>query len=99
MRLYLLLLVLASSVLSAPFAFAQNGALGAPELTTSGKAYLDAIARRRIDSDVAYFDPTAAAPALNTQERLATVDEPENNSRSWNGPGEAWPLVWSPRSS
>ncbi|EBA11116.1 DUF4129 domain-containing protein [Roseobacter sp. CCS2] len=92
MRLFSLLAVLALSLLTAPFAFAQDGALTTPELTTSGEAYLDAIRRQRIDSDVAYFDPTAAAPALTTQERLAAVEEPGRNSRSWDGPGEAWPF-------
>ncbi|MEL7178195.1 MAG: DUF4129 domain-containing protein [Pseudomonadota bacterium] len=79
-------------VLIAPFAMAQDSALTTPELTPSGEAYLAAISRQGIDSNVAYFDPSAAAPALTTEERLAQVEEPQREAWSWDGSGEAWPF-------
>ena len=69
---------------------AQDAALSTPDISASGQAYLDAISRQGIDSDVAYFDPTAAAPELTTQERLETVEDPER--RSWSGPNVDWPF-------
>lgn len=89
MRSYLLLALLFVASLSASPLSAQDTALTTPEVTASGQAYLDAIARQGIDSDVAYFDPTAAAPELTTQERLQTVESPDRDA--WFGPNAAWP--------
>ncbi len=90
MRHFVILALCVPALLAGHLAMALDAALSAPELTPSAEAYLDAISGQRIDSDVAYFDPTAAAPELTTQERLATVEEPE--SRTWNGPTSAWPF-------
>lgn len=76
--------------LPVPHAVAQDAALTAPELSQSGQAYLRAISRQGIDSNVAYFDPTADAPNLTSQERLETVQEPSD--RSWDGPEVSWPF-------
>lgn len=38
------------------------------EIGPSGQAYLDAIRYRGIESDVGYYDPTAAAPKLETNQ-------------------------------
>lgn len=89
MRQLTLTFVLGSIILMASSVQAQDSTLTTPELSPSGEAYLEAIARQRIESDVAYFDPTAAAPDLTTRERLETVEEPE--SRTWLGPDEGWP--------
>lgn len=90
MRCLVCLLIFVLTTLAAPFAAAQDAALTAPELTPAGEAYLRAITRQGIDSDVAYFDPTAAAPELTTQERLETVEEPSD--RSWDGLDVDWPF-------
>ncbi|WP_168769136.1 DUF4129 domain-containing protein [Yoonia maricola] len=91
MRLLFLPFFLASSLLCAPYALAQDAVLTTPELTEAGEAYLDAVSRQRIDSDVVYFDPTAEAPALTTQEQLAALEEPDRGSPNLNAPRQAWP--------
>lgn len=51
-----------------PSALAAQEAASQPlELDASGKAYLKSLGYRRIDTDVAYFDPTGALPALDTR--------------------------------
>ena len=58
--------LLASLIASAPHAQATEAE--PLEITDSGKAYLEAIGRR-VDSNVAYFDPTRDAPELRTDIR------------------------------
>jgi hypothetical protein len=41
------------------------------EIEPSGEAYLKSLGYRGIDTDVGYFDPTAALPALDTKEEPA----------------------------
>jgi len=81
-------LLFAIPFLASPL-LAQEAALTTPEISTSGQAYLEAVARKGIDTDVVYFDPTAEAPELATQERLETIERPQRNT--WFGPSEAWP--------
>jgi len=56
-----------------PFAagssWAQEAVREPIEIGDSGKDYLRSIRLRRIDSDVAYFDPTAPAPDLKTKQQ------------------------------
>ena len=61
------LLVLCFS-LSAPRAKAQEVASQPLEIQASGEAYLDSLGYRGIETDVGYFDPAGALPALDTQQ-------------------------------
>ncbi|MEM9709826.1 MAG: DUF4129 domain-containing protein [Pseudomonadota bacterium] len=55
---------------------AQEAVQEPVELSESGEAYLRALRFRRIDTDVAYFDPNAPAPDLDTEvEPPAPLDE------------------------
>lgn len=54
---------------------AQHAELDALEITQSGQAYLKATRLRRIESAVAYFDPTQPPPPLETQRRVPTERE------------------------
>ncbi len=87
MRCLLLALPFVASMIASSLS-AQDAALTTPEMSASGQAYLEAVARQGIDSDVVYFDPTAEAPELTTQERLETVARPQGTR--WFGPRESW---------
>lgn len=78
------------AALAANAAPAQDVALTSPELSTSGEAYLDTISRHRIATDVVYFDPTAAAPELDTQAQIEAAQSDEDTSRE--GLDIDWPL-------
>ena len=78
------------AALSAASASAQDVVLTSPELNASGQAYLEAIDGRRIASNVSYYDPTAAAPALDTQARLESLQSSEDANRV--GADLDWPL-------
>ena len=47
-------------------AVAQDAVLSRSEIGPSGQAYLDAVRRSSIDPNVAYYDPTAPVPPLET---------------------------------
>ena len=53
-------------------AWAQAPVVETLEVTPSGEAYLQSLRFSRVDPDVTYFDPNAAAPDLSTDERLPT---------------------------
>jgi Domain of unknown function (DUF4129) len=57
--------------LSAPGARAQEVAAQPLEIKPSGEAYLKSLGYRGIDTDVGYYDPTGALPALDTQQEPA----------------------------
>jgi len=85
------LVVSVLTLLSATFLMAQDSVLTTPELTPSGEAYLQAMPRQRIDTDVVYYDPAADAPQLNTPERLETVAEIDVDLRKL--PNLKWPTL------
>ncbi len=64
----LLVLLLALCFFSPVPVLAQDPSVEPIELGASGEDYLRSIRFRRIDSDVAYFDPTRPAPELTTSE-------------------------------
>ncbi len=51
-----------------PQARAQQATQEPLSIGPSGEAYIQAVRRRGIDTDVAYFDPTAPAPRLETDQ-------------------------------
>jgi len=73
--------LLTIAALSAAITSAQDAVLTSPELNASGEAYLDAVENHRIASNVIYYDPTAAVPALDTQARLESLQSSEDANR------------------
>lgn len=90
-RCLMAIVLSALTLLSATSLMAQDAALTMPELTSSGEAYLQAMPRLRIDTDVVYYDPAADAPRLTTQERLDTVEAIDVDLRRW--PDLTWPAL------
>ena len=71
---------------------AQEAVQSPAEIGPSGQAYLDAINRHRIDPNVAYYDPSAAVPPLETaQQPEAEPDVP--NPDIGDIQYIRWPLV------
>ena len=68
MVLRFVLIVLLSLAALPPHAHAQEASVEPLEITASGEAYLSTIRFRRINSDVAYFDPTQPPPELTTSQ-------------------------------
>jgi len=68
-------------------AFAQEATRSLFEVSPSGEAYLDSLRYRRIDTDVAYFDPTAPPPELKTTEEPPKERDRSGTFRtmSWEG--------------
>lgn len=87
MRRFLIFIVL----LLLPFAvgspWAQEAVREPIEIGDSGKEYLRAIRLRRIDSDVAYFDPAAPAPDLKTEQQ---PERPPQPGTEVSGTGARW---------
>ncbi|GAB4526711.1 MAG: hypothetical protein Tsb0019_28800 [Roseibium sp.] len=69
MRRFLMVLIL--SILPFPIAssWAQEAVREPVEVGASGEAYLKALRFRRIETDVAYFDPAGPVPDLKTGQR------------------------------
>jgi hypothetical protein len=64
-------------LLLAPFvARAQDVTAQPLELRPSGEAYLKSLGYRGIETDVGYYDPTGALPALDTQQEPAKPPKP-----------------------
>lgn len=60
-----------------PSALAAQEAASQPlEIQPSGEAYLKSLGYRSIETDVAYFDPTKALPALDTRAEPASPPKP-----------------------
>lgn len=59
-------------------------------ITPSGEAYLQSIGLRGIDTDVAYFDPTAPPPALETDQK---IEKPDKETNASNGIGSVPPVL------
>lgn len=62
-----------------PQAMAQEAVREPVEIGESGEDYLKSLRFRRIDTDVAYFDPTAPAPELKTDQQ---PNKPSDDSSS-----------------
>jgi hypothetical protein len=71
MRAWLVPLICLFLFLPAFGARAQDAAAQPLQIGPSGQAYLDAIGRRGIETDVGYFDPTGALPRLETGQEPA----------------------------
>lgn len=69
MKRIALCLFCAAIACAAPLVQAQEVADPDMTLTASGEEYLSSLRFRRIETDVAYVDPTAPPPALDTRER------------------------------
>ena len=69
MRLFACLFLFACLSLFAPPTAAQEAVAERLSIGEAGTEYLRSIRLRRIDADVAYFDPTAPPPALDTNEQ------------------------------
>lgn len=67
-------------------ATAQNAEEQQLTINPSGEAYLRAVRLRGIDTDVAYFDPTAPPPPLDTNQKPEPTREETNRT---NGIGSA----------
>ncbi|MCV6591838.1 MAG: DUF4129 domain-containing protein [Silicimonas sp.] len=80
--------LLAALALAAPSAPAQDAVAARAEIGASGEAYLRSLRLRRIESDVAYFDPSAPPPSLDTQQE----PEPEPEAERSGGAVRTGPL-------
>jgi len=87
MRRFLVFFVLLILTCPLASAWAQEAVREPVEIGASGEAYLKALRFRRIDSDVAYFDPAGPVPDLKTgqrPDRLPETDEgTSNTSADW----------------
>jgi len=84
MRSYASFLLSALFILG-PVSPAHPQAVEAPlDITQSGQDYLSKIRLSRIQSSVAYFDPTAPAPELDTNERLRPSDLDVTKNWQWD---------------
>ncbi len=82
MRPYFLLIVFFSFFgVSAP-SYGQEAVRESLEVGDAGKAYLRSIRLRGIEADVAYFDPSAPPPDLDTRQEPAKPKPEENSLRT-----------------
>jgi hypothetical protein len=58
----------------------QDAASQAIDIEPSGQAYLKSLGYRGVDTDVAYYDPTGALPALDTRAAPPTPPKPGEDS-------------------
>ncbi|MCK7612325.1 DUF4129 domain-containing protein [Roseibium sediminicola] len=84
--MFFVLLILISPL---PQAMAQEAVREPVEIGASGEDYLKSLRFRRIDTDAAYFDPTAPAPELKTDQQPTkpSADEGASGKRgewSWD---------------
>lgn len=89
MRCFLLFVFVFSLVASVFQASAQEPVREPLEIGESGTEYLRSIRLRGIDADVAYFDPTAPPPELDTQQQPSKQTE-DTESRTVSGTGSRW---------
>ena len=82
MRLRFFLVIKLSLFCLVAVANAQQPSVEVLELRASGEDYLRAIRYLRIETDVAYFDPTQPAPPLETSETPRAQDASEDEARS-----------------
>ena len=66
-------------IIPLPGPLAQEAVREPLEIGPSGEEYLDSLRFRRIGTDVGYYDPTAPAPELKTDQR------PDSTSRTTDG--------------
>jgi len=75
--MFLLFLILISPL---PQLQAQEAVRESVKIGQSGKDYLETLRFRRIDTEVAYFDPTAPAPELKTSQQPSTRSSKDETS-------------------
>ncbi|MTI00882.1 DUF4129 domain-containing protein [Roseibium sp. RKSG952] len=78
---------------AASHVIAQEAVIDPPELSESGRAYLDAIRYHGIDSDVVYFDPTRPAPPLETDAKPKPERSEENRSWTFSGGSQTTTVI------
>lgn len=82
MRPYFLLIVFFSFFGVFAPSYGQEAVRESLEVGDAGKAYLRSIRLRGIDADVAYFDPSAPPPDLDTRQEPAKPKPEENGART-----------------
>ena len=89
MRCFFLFGIVFSLMASVFQASAQEPVQEPLEIGESGTEYLRTIRLRGIDPDVAYFDPTAPPPKLDTQQQPSERSQ-ESENRTTSGTGARW---------
>lgn len=89
MRAISCLILISIFVCPAPALRAQDAVVTRPEIGQSGSDYLRSLRLRRIDPNVAYFDPSRPAPPLDTRYVPEAADKPgeEDSARLKWGAG------------
>lgn len=90
MRLIPLCFVLLFLIIPLQNSSAQEAVRTPLEIGPSGEEYLKSLRFRRIGTDVGYFDPTAPAPELKTDQQPdkqsgETGEASDRENQSWNG--------------
>jgi len=93
MRRFWMFFVFLIPIFALPHAMAQEAVREPVEIGASGEDYLKALRFRRIDTDVAYYDPTAPAPELKTDQ------QPNKSSSEKVGSGEDGTWSWEDASA